>query len=250
MSSNINNNDNIINSYINSFLKQYDENFAVKLGKIDNKSLVMYIVIIIIALFLAKMLEISLSIIFFLLLALLICYIIYSKKKISEVELSEENKIKNDLINPKPKKFVKYPDIVDFFYSIREFYNINPSAFFGMVNDTDNFLSLYESIMKNKMIYCKQNIEVAVDFIRSAQNHFHSMIYNLATDKILTEKFHQAMKEYHKLMYQYINRIIDQCNNQFNRNQINNSSGFYDQYGPKPFNYFAHDEANSRFEFY
>ena len=162
------NNNTRIANLIDSLFKTFDTNFAHILAEIDNESIVIYLVIIVICLFFAKMLNVGLSLIFFLFVAFVLCYYIYSRRKLHKITFTEENKIKLELITPHPKHFDDYPDIIDFFYSIREFYYINPTAFYALVNATDNFIVLYENIMTTEMLYCAQNVQVAVDFVRNA----------------------------------------------------------------------------------
>jgi len=120
-----------------------------------------------------------------------------------------------------------------------------------VVYNTDQFLILYENLMDNKMVYCNQNVEVAVDYVRHALNNLHSIIYNLDINQIVTKKFHESLREFHVLMYQYVDRIIKKCNSKFNSKQLNTNSSYYDQYGPKPFNYFSDDvHGDPQFEFY
>ena len=77
------------------------------------------------------------------------------------------------------------------------------------------------------------------------------MIFNLNIDRVITEKFHKSLDEYHVMMYQYIDKIVKRCNGKFNPKQINNQSIYYDQYGPRPFNYFDDDlKEKPQFEFY
>src|SRR5690606_4508663 len=98
---------------------------------------------------------------------------------------------------------------------------------------------------------CKQNLEVALEFVRNAQNHLHSMIFNLDIDKSATAKFHESEHSFHVIMYQYVKEIIDKCNNKFNIKQINNMSGYYYEYGPKAINYFEGNEDKfGQFEYY
>jgi len=239
-----------ITQLINSFFDTYDNNITTQLGQINNQSLMLYLVIFVILLFVAKLFQISLSIIFFLAVAFLICYIIYSKRKLDKVVKQQQLKIKQELIIPRPKNFGSYPDVIDFFYSIKEFYNVNPNAYHEAIKDMDKFFYLYEEIMQNKMLYYKQNVDVAVGFARDALNQLQSIIYNLDVDKTLTNKYHESLKEFHLIIYQYINRIIKKANERFNPAEINTTSEYYQQYGPRPFNYFNDRDNKPQFEFY
>lgn len=232
---------------IDSLLLDYNNNLFVKLSKIDNISITIYLTVIIIALFFAQKNKISITFIFFLAIGIFISYLIYKKREINDISKQKEQKIKIDMIIPKPKRLDKYPDLVNFLYNIREFYYINPSSFYSLVSNIDQFIQLYEQLMYDKMIYCTQNLEVANNFIKNAQNYLHSIIYNLDTDKNITKKYHQSMKSFHIIINQYKKRMISKCNSKFVTDELNVHSKYYEEYGPREINYF--DNSNT-FEFY
>jgi len=239
-----------INRLIDSLLEKYDVNTTNILGRISNTDLVVYLIIFIIFLVIAQYLYISLTTIFLLFIALLVCYIIYSRKQIDRVSTEEELKIKTELIIPRPMRIDNYPDLIDFLFSIRDFYYINPNAFYGIVQNVDNFIQLYDEIMNDRMIYCTQNAEVANGFVRNAENNLQSMIYNLDIDQNITRKFHQSLREFTLIMRQYMARIITKCNADFNEKDINNHSKYYHEYGPHPYNYYNIKDKETTFEVY
>ena len=153
-------------------------------------------------------------------------------------------KLKLEFITPRPARLDNYPDLVDFLFSIKDFYYINPNAFFNIVQNIDNFIQLYDEIINDQLIYCVQNLEVAIGFSRDAQNNLQSIIYNLDVSKKMTKKFHQSLKEFHLIMRQYVSRIINKCNNKFNPDDINNASMYYHEYGPHAINYFSQETSD------
>jgi hypothetical protein len=234
---------------INSLLTDYQNSITTNLGKIDNNGIVTYITIFIICLFFAKLVRINLSFIFFCLLSVLLCFLVYKKREIEHITYDKQLEIKNKLITPRPQRIDKYPDFINFLYSIKEFYYVNPNDFYDVVINIDNFVQLYDQIMNNKMIYCTQNLEVALQFIRNAQNHLHTIIYNLDTDKNITKKYHESLRDFHLIAQQYMSRLIQKCNSTFDTKNINTTSKYYNEYGPKPVNYFS-TGIESRFEFF
>ena len=251
-----------ITQLIDSLFSEYQTNISTVLGKIDNNGIVTYISVVIICVFFAKIIDVSLTFIFLFAVSLFFCFLIYKKRSVDNLTYEKQLEIKLSLITPKPQRIDNYPDLINFLYSIRDFYFINPNEFYGIVNEIDNFIQLYDQIMNNEMLYCTQNIEVAIPFIRNAQNHLHSMIYNLDTNKRLTAKYHKALADFHLIAQQYISRIIRKCNSKFNIKHINNTSKYYSEYGPHPVNYFEYDgterqdiyqiygNAEGKFQFY
>lgn len=244
--------DNKINKFIDGLLKQYNENITVKFEGIKNRDLVLYIVIGLVFFYISMKIQVNLSLIFFLGIATFICYYIYSKKRLKDVNKKEQNKIKLEMINPFAPKFHDYPDIIDFFYSIREFYYVNPNAFYALVKNTENFLTLYEQIMHDEMFYYNENVENAMEYVRNGLNHLQSMIYNLDIDRVVGEKFHNSLKSYHVMMYQYVDSIIKKSNENFaSTNRKDPNAKYIDQYGPKAFNYFNDDTRHEpQFQIY
>lgn len=236
-----------IDNLIDSLKKSYDENFATTLGNISNEHLTKYIIIIVIFLFFATIFSISLTFIFFFIIAIIIIYVFYSKNQIDQISDAENTKIKSELIIPQPTRLDNHPELIDFLFSIREFYYINPNAFYGVVSNLDHFMQLYEEIMNDVMLYCTQNLEVAVQFSREAQNNLQSMIFNLDVDKKITRKFHQSLRQFHLIMRQYVHRLIEKCNSNFNPDNIDNHTKPYIEYGPREYNYYNN---TTTFDFY
>lgn len=228
-----------ISALIDSLLHEYDTNTSTILGRIDNKNIMIFIVIFVILMFVSKFFEIGLSIIFFIVIAAIVSYVVYSRNQIIDISTEEDLKIKLELISPRPTRLDNHPPLIDFLFSIKDFYYINPTAFYNVIQNIDNFIQLYDEIINDQLIYCVQNLQVAIEFSRTAQNNLQSIIYNLDVDKRLTKKFHQSLKEFHLIMRQYISNMIARCNSHFNPTDINNSSMWYQEYGPHAANYYS-----------
>lgn len=239
-----------INKFIDYLECLYNHNTYTILGRISNSYIFMYITIFVVFLFFAKVINVSLSLIFFIIIALVICYIIYSKQQIQNITPERESSIKLNLIIPRPKKIANYPDLISFLYDIRDTYYINPNDFYAIINNIDNFIDLYDQIMNDKMIYCMQNLEVAVEFARNALNHLHSIIYSLDVHRSITKEFWYRLQQLQFILRQYISRMIRKCNSEFNSNNINNTTIYYPEFGPKPFNYFSNKNGENQFEFF
>jgi len=238
---------NQITQLIDSLKETYDHNFSTILGRISNEQITQYVIILVVFLFFATIFSISLTLIFFIIVALVIIYIVYSKHQINQISDEENTKIKTELIIPKPSRLDNYPDLIDFLFSIREFYYINPNAFYDVVQNLDHFIQLYEEIMSDKMLYCTQNLEVAIQFSRNSQNSLQSIIFNLDVDRRITDKYHRALRQFHLITRQYVHRIIEKCNAGFNPDDINNHSKKYIEYGPHEYNYYNN---RTTFDFY
>lgn len=221
-----------------SMEKTYNDNITTVLNQIPSDNIAIYIAIFIILLFISKFINFNLSNLFFIIIAFCIIYYIYSKHQIN-LSPTTDIQTKIELIMPNPTRLgPAYADLVNFLYNVREYYFINPTEFAELVLNIDNFIQLYEEIMSDHVIYCGENIEVAANFCRSAQNNLQSVIFGLSTNFLPTKRFHEALELFDSIMNKYTKQMVTKCNKRFVPGQINNSSKFYDMYGPKPINYF------------
>lgn len=201
---------------IDNLLKTYNDNIVVKLSKIDNKGIFLYFLIVIIFGIVIK--YYNLNPWPFLIIALFLIYMIYSKREIDNISTKEQSKIKAKLIrsNEDPilnigERFEDYPDIIEFLFSIRYFYYINTNAFSMMILHLNNFFDIYEDVMDKEVLNCKYNYDIILYSARSILNNLHSMIFNIDVDKKLTKKYQLSMKQFHIIIYQYINKIMKKC---------------------------------------
>jgi hypothetical protein len=227
----------------------YNQNITTGLDQIPGKQIALWVVILVVFIFISRLFNLTISTIFFIGLALVIIYLLYSKSITNHIPPAESEKLKLDLIRPHPKRLnSNYPDLIDFLYSIRSYYYLNPDDFYSIINNLDDFVQLYEEIMKDDMKYCVQNLEVAVGFSRLAENHLQSMIYSLSSSRKITKRFHQQLDKFRSIMNSYITRMANKCNKNFS--DKNNQSAYYQLEGPKPSNYFSQKEGSKQFEFY
>lgn len=201
------------------------DRFYVELTKIYKEEYFLYGCIILFAVYQKNYIITALSII--------IIAVIYSRNRHFDIVDTQQNETKNNMIKPTPLNIKEHPKIVDFFYSIRELYFVNPSVFYALINNVDQFFKLYNQMMNNEMLYCSQNYQVAETFYRNALNNYHSLIYQL--DLGVTAKFHDGMGKLHFLLYQYLVKLAQKCNSQ---TDINVNTSFIDMGSTKAANYF------------
>jgi hypothetical protein len=241
---------NKVLSMLDDLKKSFDNNFSTKVHSIDNKSIFMYVCIIGAAIFVSQRSKIRLSNIFYILIAIIICYYIYSKKKIKAIEFNKELEIKKTLVIPEPQNIDEYPDMIEFVYDIKEFYYINANAFYSMIKNIDNYFELYDQMTNNIVLYKLENVEVAIEYSRLALNDLQSIIYNMDTSNIIMAKFEHSMRRLHKLFRKYNSYIINIANKNFNDKNLYTNSKYYSEYGPRESNYYSMDPVESVFQFF
>jgi hypothetical protein len=141
--------------------------------------------------------------------------------------------ILQDLTPAIPTRLEKYPDIIQLIKNIQDYYYINDNAYIDLLHSLDVFIQLHDQIMFDQMIYCRENLQVAIEFVRNALNNLQSMIYQLKTDPIIMTKFHQDLNNLKTLTDKYVQDMINKCSVTSTIVDVNGTLT-----GPKPFNYF------------
>ncbi len=181
---------------------------------IDHKNLFNYVVIILIVLYFFLKLTIGLNIILALILGVMI--ILYLNEKTHTIESTdqEQNKIKFDMIKPKLNNinFSSDSAIVDFLFSVQDFYVYNPSAYEEMIDNLNAFYKLVENIFSEPQ-FCSYYYQIAFSKKNNALNSFHSIIFKLPTEPPITDKFNRAHERLETILNNKMNDIYDECQN-------------------------------------
>src|SRR5437868_4942371 len=104
------------NSYpINYLEKTYNNNIITTFEQIPKSHIGFYIIILIIFLFISKFITLTISNVFFIIVAIIIIYLIYSKQYANVLPLTKDIQTKIELITPQPTRLgPNYPDLVNF----------------------------------------------------------------------------------------------------------------------------------------
>jgi hypothetical protein len=207
----------------------------VKLVNVDSVSMFYYLLIIIITLYFANFYNIKFKSVIGIILGLTIVYIYYKKNELDVISYNDQLKIKLELIEPRPKNFDSFPELINFFYSIRLFNNYNPEAFSDCIKYIDNILTLYSDISIG-IQQCDRNYDIVKDYKFAALNSLHSVIYMLKDNPILENKLKEALIELHKLLNIYEEKIINICNEDINKNGYNIHRKYIYNNMPKAYN--------------
>jgi hypothetical protein len=189
---------------------------------IDNKNLFIYIIIGIILLFFFNTFDIKLNII----LGLVISYII-----IQQLHTNNENNksssqnilsAKKQLLRPELSNSSQYDNVVDFFFSIQDFYIYNPQTYEELVSCVDIFFDNYE-IAHLDNSHAGQIYNDMIDYKRNALNALHSLINNIPSNTNITNKLNNALENLEIILDHYLSQIEEihkkyLCNNKYNYN--------------------------------
>jgi len=161
---------------------------------INRNDLFKYIAIIIIFLAIFSRINIGLNIIFGLSLAFILINYLKSEKQKKVDKIIENNDIKIKQIRPPSIIINKYPELVDFLFSIQEFYPYSPLNYEDMIDNLEDFLILYEN--------SKIDPKHAGQFYELAEKKKSDIINALYAIQCSIEV---VVKKY------YINKINDAC---------------------------------------
>jgi hypothetical protein len=209
----------------------------------NSKEIFVNATIILVFMFFFMKLSIGLNIILGLVLAVTcILYLTERKTNANKIE-HEQMERKIESIKPEPTNFVHDKDLIDFTFSVQDFYVFNPQAYEEFVDNVNAFKSLYDNVFNDKK-FANYYYQIATSKKNNALNAFHSIIFCLPNDKIFTEKFDRAHKRLETILNKYINELYDRCDHyliedgyDILKRPLNRGPGAFNDYFDKDFTY-------------
>lgn len=210
-------------------------NIFVKLSTIPPNQIVQYVGIFVLIMFVSKIVNISSNTVYFALIALIVLYVIHAKYEVKKpsVQLAIEPTVATQ------------SDIKSFLSETNNYYYANKVAYADFVENLDNFFRMYNQFVRTDLIYPMENAQIAIEYARTAQNHFSSLIYSLEPSNCGTHKFHLHVSKLDSLLNKYIKKILLICNKSTTR-----PSDFFDRKAPKPRNYADVGVPATTFDFF
>jgi len=170
---------------------------------IDNKSLFKIIVLGILIIYVASNLQIKTNVMFGTIVAGVVSYymyIIYEKKQKDTNQIIQN---KYNLITPQPSASKNYTDIIDFLFSIQDFYSYNQIAYENLVSELDKFFDIYNKTSNN----IGQSYNMMLDTKKNALNSLHSLIISLPVDASHTTKHNKSIKSLSDILNKYMSMV-------------------------------------------
>jgi len=176
----------------------------------DSPTIIKYIMITLLFIFIFRSKNIQLNIVIALFFSIIVIVYLHQESQ-SKDNIKKEviaNQINN--ITPQPDQFKDKLDLIDFFYSVQDFYRYSPQVYTECIYHLDDFFKTYKIIMTGNK-YCNDYYKIAVDQKNKSVNSFHAIIYNLPDDSNLTDKFNRSHKRLETLLTNYLNDLYDKC---------------------------------------
>jgi hypothetical protein len=112
----------------------------------------------------------------------------------------------------KPERFIlKYENIINFLYDIREYYDYNLSALNDLVIELNNFFILYDDLIVHNYVDCQYTYDNLANIKLKLVNILATYIYSIPDDVYLIENLSDKQKEFDMMLQEYLNDIISKC---------------------------------------
>jgi hypothetical protein len=170
--------------------------------------------------------------------AIIAIYVIISNLQTIEsqstMDFNEEMDYRLDLLGT-PSHFYLDANIINLFYSIYSFRNLNAYNFDNAIKAVNNMLKIEEDA-SNGLQRCVDNYEVAYDLKNNAMNLIHGFVYSLYQPLLIT-KLKRVLRRLQDLLERHLNQIQSYCEQTESKkkNRDVNSRFIEDALGPKPY---------------
>lgn len=206
------------------------------------------LIIIIFSIFYFKNKRIGLNIFLGLIISIAIISYINERNVVLKEEAQEQQNIEYEAIKPTSENIKEHNELIDFFFSIQDFYRYNPPAYEEMIDNVQSFLEVY-NIINIGTKACDDYFKIADSKRMNALNALQSLIYTIPVEKMVIDKFDRAHERLETLLNKYLNEMLDSCNN----NLIMNGYNIYrhpNHPGPKEANVYTDFDKEFTYQFY
>jgi len=251
----VNTSTNNINSYFNN-IDYYNTNIYDIYTKIPKSNIIIYIFIVFIVFNFISRLEIRLNEIMTFLVSIVLIYILFKKDysefiKYTNVKKNQLDFLHKLIFNDTDVDYAKVSDtfykpvghneksflylnplIVQFFYNLRNYSQINISAYINSIIHCNNVIGIsYQSSIGLNRTYL--NYELAIEETKKALNDLNSFIYNITSAKRSYNKLEDSIKILHSLLNKHISDMAVTFKNQNKMEDMSidkRPDSFYDMY--------------------
>lgn len=217
---------------------------------LDNKTLFLYIFIAIIIIGIISKFSITLNIFFGLIIATIVIMFLYEQKTHSKTLHETQVNEKLKTIKPEAPMLTEKKDeqLIDFLFSIQDFYIYNPQAYEELVDNIDGFLKIYDTLF-NEEKFIFYYYKIAENKKNNALNNLHSIIYKLPKEPLMTDKFDRSHKRLETILNVKLNELYDKCMLSLKANGYNIHVTPIN-YGPKEANHYTDIDKHFTFQMY
>lgn len=216
------------------------------IDNIDKVTLAWYILIFIIIIYVFSKLFIQLNIVFGTLIAFIIIIYLYNDYNIKKTNDSNIKEHKKNMIMPKPKIAGNNNDIINYLFSIQDFYSYNPQAYILMIEHIDHFFDIYNETLDDNSL-AGINYNTLTDIKRNALNDLQSIIYKMPLNLQHDKKLSDAISMLNIIFEKYLKNVKNIYDNVLYKNGYNTKTVLIPT-GPKASN--TYDDDMYTYEYY
>lgn len=211
---------------------------------LDGKTTFIYVVIFLTIIWYFRDKQIGLNMFMVLIVSYVIISYIYQKQLTTNQLEENQMETKHEAIRPKDNNFKGKTDLIDFFFSVQDFYVYNPQTYEECIDNIDILLEIHDIIF-NGTDLCYDYYQIADTKKNNALNCFHSLIYKIPNVKVITDKFNRAHKRLETILNKYINEMYSKCEQELLINNYNINTKIINT-GPTEYNNYT----NNHFQVY
>jgi len=216
---------------------------------INNTRLFVYISILLFFIFYFRDVHIGLNVILSIFVASLIILYLNDRNNTSNEVEEKRKETKLNAIRPHPKNIQYDNDLIDFLFSIQDFYQYNPQAYEEMVDNIDHFMEIRDIIFLDTK-FCEQYYQIAVNKKDNAVNALQSIIFTIPPNVEITDKLDRAHERLETLLTNHINELYAECQKDLIVNGLNVHKTIIPT-GPKAYNVYSPDvKGKFTYQFY
>jgi hypothetical protein len=214
---------------------------------VDNLILFWYIVIFICTIYVFSQFEIKLNIFYGTFIVGIIIYFLHQSHKNKQLKHANIINEKKESIFPPIHSSKHYTNVVNFLFSIQDFYQYNPQAYEDMIESIDMFFSYYHEILINNSL-ASTNYDILIDKKTYALNSLQSIIYTLPNNTLYTKKLNNSVKILNDIFQEYINNVKFINKNNIHNHGYTNKTKIISNDEIVPYNTFS--KQHTTFELY
>jgi hypothetical protein len=198
-----------------------------------NNFIFIYCVIFVIILAIFIKLQIGLNIIFGCVIAYIIIKLLNNKNETKIKENIDIENLKTSMITPTPILLKEYSDIINFLFSMQDYYKYNPQVYENIIDNLDNFFHLYQEVNKLNNL-AGINYKLMNDLKLDTINLLQSLIYNLPEDNAYIIKLNNSFEILNGILSKYLFDIYIINKNNILNNGFNINTVIINHNEPKP----------------
>lgn len=182
------------------------------INRLDKKQFFYIFFIIIFSIGIIKIIEPNNTLIIGILLSFIIIFFYISK--VIYIKDTSDNTLQykyNSLLIKPESLILKYPNIINFLYDIREYYEYNLTALDELIIELNNFFILYDDLIIHNYIDCEYIYDNLSGIKLKLINILSTYIYSIPDDIYLIDNLAIKQKEFDTILQEYLNNIINNC---------------------------------------